>query len=320
MNSPKTSSPDESENIYAERRSLSTALNALLVETRSVMPAAGSTGLPLILVIAAMCFLASLALGAALSVADVTSSWTRDLSGAITVEIKPTDATSDVTQIDSALKLLRSTEGVLTAHVLSRADITALLEPWLGQGNVTNDLPLPNLIDVRINPDAPPDLDTLAQNLTADVPGAEVDTHRQWQTQLLHAANAAEWLAYAVLIVVASTMVAIITFATRAGLSANKEVVEVLHLTGARDRFIAAEVQRHFLHLGLRGGAIGLALSIATFVLLGAQEGAANMFLVPVYGLKLEYYPALICVPLAAAFVAVITARMTVLRTLHRLL
>lgn len=312
--------PEEPESVYAERRSLGSRLLALMVETRSVMPAAGSTGLSLVLVIAAMCFLASLALGAALSVADVTSSWTRDLSGAITIEVKPTDSMSPDVQMNAALNLLNATQGVVSARALSKADITALLEPWLGQGNVTNDLPLPNLIDVRIDPNATPDLDALAQSLSKAVPGAEVDTHRQWQTQLLHAARAAEWLAYAVLIVVASTMIAIITFATRAGLSANKEVVEVLHLTGARDRFIAAEVQRHFLHLGLRGGMIGLLMSVATFLLLGAQDGAANMFLVPTYGLKLEYYPALICVPLAAALVAVVTARMTVLRTLHRLL
>ena len=320
MTDPQTNQQDDVESVYAERRSLGAAIHALLVETRSVMPAAGSTGLPLVLVIAAMCFLASLALGAALSVADVTASWTRDLSGALTIEVKPSDAMAPDAQLSAALELLTSTPGVLSARTLSKADITALLEPWLGQGNVTDDLPLPNLIDVRIDPNAPPDLESLAQNLASAVPGAEVDTHRQWQAQLLHAARAAEWLAYAVLIVVASTMVAIITFATRAGLSANKEVVEVLHLTGARDRFIAAEVQRHFLHLGLRGGIIGLFLSIATFLLLGAQNGAANMFLVPTYGLKLEYYPTLICVPLAAALVAVITARVTVLRTLHRLL
>jgi len=303
-----------------ERRSLGAALNALLVETRSVMPAAGSTGLSLVLVIAAMCFLASLALGAALSVADVTSGWTRDLSGAITIEIKPSDAMTPEAQMSAALKLLNSTEGIVSARPLSKADITALLEPWLGQGNVTDDLPLPNLIDVRIDPISPPDLNILAQNLATAVPNGEVDTHRQWQSELLRAARTAEWLAYAVLIVITSTMVAIITFATRAGLSANKEVVEVLHLTGARDRFIAAEVQRHFLHLGFRGGLLGLLLSIATFLLLGAQDGAANMFLVPTYGLKPEYYPALICVPLAAALVAVMTARVTVLRTLHRLL
>lgn len=302
------------------RAGFGATLTSLLVETRSVMPAAGATGLSLILVIAAMCFLASLALGAALSVAHVTSEWTRDLSGALTVEIKPSQTMKPDEQTKAVLDILQATNGVLSARALTDADTTALLEPWLGKGNVTDDLPLPRLVDVRIDPAAPPDLDALARSIADAVPGAEVDTHRQWQAQLMRAARAAEWLAYAVLAVIAATTVAIVTFATRAGLSANREVVEVLHLTGARDRFIAAEVQRHFLHLGLRGGVIGLLLSVAAFLALGAQGGAASMFLVPVTGLRLEYYPALVGVPLAAALVAVVTARVTVLRTLHRLL
>jgi cell division transport system permease protein len=223
-------------------------------------------------------------------------------------------------QMKTTLKLLTSSPGVLSAEPLSKAELTSLLEPWLGKGNVTDDLPLPRLIDIRINPASPPDFDQLAQVLAAAVPGAELDTHRQWQAEMMKAARAAEWLAYAVLAVVGATMIAIVIFATRAGLSANREVVEVLHLTGARDRFIAAEVQRHFLHLGLRGGMIGWLLSILTFLALGLQGSGASMFVVPVSGLKLEYYPALICVPFAASFVAVLTARITVIRTLHRLL
>tara|TARA_R110000824_G_scaffold118960_2_gene271512 strand:+ start:129919 stop:130893 length:975 start_codon:yes stop_codon:yes gene_type:complete len=320
--SPAATSSDESNDLEAEseKRGLLTIFHALLVETRSVMPAAGATGLPLVLVIAAMCFLASLALGAALSVADVTNNWTRDLQGALTIEIVASDAMDADTQTATALDLLSSAPGIISARALSRADIDALLEPWLGKGNVTDDLPLPRLIDIRIDSETPPDLDALALRLAEAVPGAELDTHRQWQAQMMHAARAAEWLAYAVLAVVAATMIAIVTFATRAGLSANREVVEVLHLTGARDNFIAAEVQRHFLHLGLRGGMIGLIFSVATFLALALQGSEASIFLVPVTGLRLEYYPALLGVPLAAALVSVVTARITVLRTLHRLL
>jgi cell division transport system permease protein len=302
------------------RRQLLAILKALLVETRSVMPAAGATGLSLVLVIAAMCFLASLALGAALSVAHVTDDWTSELSGALTVEIKPSTTMEPDEQIRAVLYILSQGEGIISARALSQEDMAALLEPWLGTGNVTEDLPLPHLIDVRIDADNPPDLAALSDAISQAAPGAVLDTHRQWQAQLLSAARAAEWLAYAVLCVVAATMIAIVTFATRAGLSANREVVEVLHLTGARDRFIAAEVQRHFLHLGFRGGLIGLVLSIATFILLALQSGGASMFMVPISGLRLEYYPALIGVPLAAALVSVLTARITVMRTLHRLL
>ena len=303
--------PDPAPTFHSERRGAGAALAGLLVETRSVMPAAGATGISLVLVIAAMCFLASLALGAALSVDRVASDWTSDLSGALTVQIKPSPDTAPEEQVDAVMLLLDRTPGILSARALSRADTEALLEPWLGTGH---------LIDIRVDAAAPPDLEALSRNIAAAAPGATLDTHHQWRAELRRAARAATFLAYGILVAVAATTIAIVTFATRAGLSANREVVEVLHLIGARDRFIAAEVQRHFLHLGFRGGLIGLALSVATFLLLNVTNGGNGLFMVPISGLRPEHYPVLAAVPFAAAAVAVLTARITVMRSLERML
>lgn len=312
--------PDPAPTFHSEPRGFGAALAGLLVETRSVMPAAGATGLSLVLVIAAMCFLASLALGAALSVDRVASDWTNDLAGALTVQIKPSPDTSPEEQIDAVMTVLDRTPGILSAAALSRAETEALLEPWLGVGNVTADLPLPRLVDIRIDASTPPDLAALAADIAAAAPGATLDTHRQWRAELRRAARAASLLAYGILAAVAATTIAIVTFATRAGLSANREVVEVLHLIGARDRFIAAEVQRHFLHLGFRGGLIGLALSVATFLALNLTGGGDGLFMLPISGLQPEHYPVLAAVPFAAAAVAVLTARITVMRSLERML
>ena len=94
--------PDPAPTFHSEPRGFGAALAGLLVETRSVMPAAGATGLALVLVIAAMCFLASLALGAALSVERVASDWTR-ISPALTVQIKPSPDTPPEEQIDAVM-------------------------------------------------------------------------------------------------------------------------------------------------------------------------------------------------------------------------
>ncbi len=303
-----------------EERGFGGALAAMLVETRSVMPAAGATGLPLMLVVAAMCFLAGLALGAALSVGDKAGEWTSDISGSLTVELRPSKEMEPEEQIDATMAVLAETPGILSATPLPREDTAALLEPWLGEGAVTDDLPLPRLVDIRIDRDAPPDLSALAIDIAAAAPGASLDTHRQWRSELMSAARSAEWLAYGVLAVVAGTTIAIVVFATRAGLSANREVVEVLHLIGARDSFIAAEVQRHFLHLGFRGGLIGTALAALTFLALGLAGGTGDMFLVAASGLAAENYPYLLAIPFAAALVTVTTARLTVFNTLERML
>lgn len=303
-----------------EGRGPGAALASLLVETRSVMPAAGATGVPLMLVVAAMCFLASLALGAALSVNDKAREWSSDISGSLTVELRSMRDVAAEDQIDAVMSVLAVTPGIVSATPLRREETAALLEPWLGQGLVSDDLPLPGLIDIRIDNESPPDLSQLAIDIAAATPGASLDTHRQWRGELMSAARSATWLAFGVLAVVAGTTMAIVIFATRAGLSANRDVVEVLHLIGARDRFIASEVQRHFLHLGFRGGLIGTAVGAATFLLLGITGGAGDMFLVAASGLAIEHYPALLAIPFAAAFVTLITARLTVLRSLEHML
>ena len=67
-------------------------------------------------------------------------------------------------------------------------------------------------------------------------------------------------------LVIAATMLSV-TFATRAAMATNRPVIEVLHFIGAKNSFIAGHFQRHFLRLGLRGGAIGGGGAIALFAL-----------------------------------------------------
>ena len=67
-------------------------------------------------------------------------------------------------------------------------------------------------------------------------------------------------------LVLIATMLSV-TFATNAAMAANRPVIEVLHLIGAKDAFIAGHFQRHFLKLGLKGGAIGGGAALALFAL-----------------------------------------------------
>ncbi len=68
-----------------------------------------------------------------------------------------------------------------------------------------------------------------------------------------------------VLVIVATILS--VTFATRAAMATNRPVIEVLHFIGARNSFITGHFQRHFLRLGLKGGAIGGGGAIALFAL-----------------------------------------------------
>jgi len=72
--------------------------------------------------------------------------------------------------------------------------------------------------------------------------------------------------------VLAAAMMSVM-FATRGAMAANRQIIEVLHIIGAKDGFIAAEFQRHFLLLGLKGGALGGGIAMVLFALVGMTSG-----------------------------------------------
>ena len=76
------------------------------------------------------------------------------------------------------------------------------------------------------------------------------------------------------LVLISLTTIAIVVFATRAALDCRTAmIVEVLHLIGAYDGFIAVQVQRHFLQLALKGGLIGGLAGAITFTALNLADG-----------------------------------------------
>ena len=52
-------------------------------------------------------------------------------------------------------------------------------------------------------------------------------------------------------------------------MASNRPIVEVLHFVGAKEAYIAGQFQRHFLGLGLTGGAIGGIAAMAFLALAG---------------------------------------------------
>ncbi|HRX38797.1 MAG TPA: hypothetical protein P5072_05120, partial [Parvularculaceae bacterium] len=134
------------------------------------------------------------------------------------------------------------------------------------------------------------------------------------------AARSGQLMAFAVFILVMGAGCAISVFAARAGLAANREIVSILHLVGATDDFVANQVQRRFLVLGLRGTFAGLALAMLTLGLtsLLMRAGGGPSGFLPSIKLGPQLFFTLLIVPIALCLVTAATARLTVLRTLSK--
>lgn len=276
--------------------------------------------------IAPMVFLCAVALAGALILNTLIGRWNRDVSGTLTVEIAaaPGDAAESAAatrqRVEQAEALLSATPGIAQAHALTQTQLVALLEPWLGNTDLLKELPLPALIDVTVNPEARPDLADLSQRLSKAIPGASLDDHRAWLSRLIGISRSIEGLAVVVVILIGGITSAVVVYATRTGMAVHQDVIEVLHLVGATDDYIARQFADRAFTLGLRGGLFGLGLIIpVTTVLAYTTRRIEGGFLADL-SLPVPGWVAVLLLPLAAALLAMITARLTVHGSLARML
>jgi len=282
-----------------------------------LMPQGGG-GMALRVVVAGMCYLACLALGGALMTSQASRAWTADLDRALSIQVVPRAGVDVAAETQAVVALLEAHPAIAEVDVLPPSASAALIEPWLGGAGALTGLPIPRLIHADVVPGTSVDLDLLRVELAATAPNATLDSHARWRDELARAAAVVELMGAGILALVALTTAAIVVFATRAALAANRDTVEVLHLIGARDGFIAGEVQHHFLRTGVKAGLTGWAAAALTFLLFGvsADTGAGAVSLLPHVQLPWHHYAVLLLVPVSATALTALAARMTVMRAL----
>ena len=269
-------------------------------------------------IIALMVYLAAMGGVTMIWLGDTLRQWDATLSSSLTLQI-PADASQ--ARIDTAVAAVKQTKGVISARLLQPEETAKLLQPWLGTSVPISSLPLPHLADVQIDPHATIDYTALRQQLDSIVPNAHLDSNRNWLGGVREFALRIEGVISAGVIVVTALIVAIIVFTARIGLAIHRSVIELLHLLGAQDSYIARQFQVHALSLGLRGGIIGGIAAALTVVVIGP---AARVLELPVpiaaYGIfDWRIWLLLIVTGLIAGAVAMVTARIAVLRQLARM-
>lgn len=272
-------------------------------------------------IIAVMVYLAALAAAGAMGMAGAVSGWTAAMSGTLTVQVLADRAGKPASQaaLSKIAGLLRATPGVARVTIIDERSSRALLEPWLGRGRLTSELPIPRLIGVQLKPNVTLDMAKLAKRLRAGGPTVILADHRQWLGNLLKLARTMEILALIVLGLGAAICIAAVVLAARGGLAIHHRVAEILHLLGARDRFIAGQFERQALRHGLTGGLIGLALAVLTLLALGRLLGEVQLFGISAIAFGPGHWLALAALVPGVTLIAMASARITVLRALARM-
>lgn len=302
-------------------------LRGLMLQRVHLIPSETIAGRSLVTVIAIMTFLAALTAGCAVLVREASQDWSSLVAREMTIQVKPSlgrDMEKDLRAVEA---VVRGHAGVDLVRTFSQKESAQMLEPWLGPGLDLKELPVPRLIVIKSKAAGRSDIEALKVKVTQAVPNAILDNHRLWIERL---STMSRWLvgvALAILVLVLVSMMMAVNFATRGAMAGNREIIDVLHFVGAEDRYVARQFQRHFLLLGLQGGAIGGLAAILVFLITGYMlsawsaspggEQVASLF--GTFSLSAAGYIAIVAISVGAALLTALASRMAVVRRLEHL-
>ncbi len=292
-------------------------ISRLLMRRESLLPRDGGGEPWLVSLIAVLCFLACLAAVGALAADRAAHGWSGQLRAEATVQVRPRVGETGAEAAARAAETLAGVPGVAEAQAMDRKTAEALLRPWVGDA-VLPDLPLPFLVTVRLDQAAPASAVSLGRALARAGLDATVDDHSLWRGEVERSANLITLLAAAAFLLTAAAAGAAVVYATRAGMAAQRALIQTLSLNGASDGTIAGLFQRRYALLAALSGAIGAGLAmglVAALRFVGGADGVTP-------ALPLAWSDALWlspCPPLAAtvAFVAAHFAALARLKGRH---
>ena len=254
--------------------------------------------------------LATLSLAVGMVMSSAAESLQRSLSGTLTVQVPAGLEQQSATE--SIIEILRATPNIRDVREIPDREINEALEPWLGAQTPILDLPLPALVDVAIESGKTVDIQVLTKRLTAVAPGTVVEEHSMWLGRLMDITNTVETVSMSVMFLVLISVVITVVFSTRTWMAVNREAVEVLHLIGAQDSYIAHQFQKHTFWLSSVGAAGGFALGTSFVLLIQFYiSRLSDSFLLDLT-LRDIQWAALCLLPAAAIIIVIATVGFTV--------
>lgn len=280
----------------------------------------------LILLIALMTFLAVMTLSASFALGDMARRWSSGLENRLTIEI-PAEISngdlrtpSDINYLSNKVaESLESDPNIKNFNIMDPAEIKGLISPWLGEGLILNDIPLPGLIAVEMRIGNEDNVRKLNEKIVKINKDIKLDTHESWLNDILRLTRSLKFSSALVTLIIALTAISAIAGAVRSRMAEHKADVELLHLMGASDIYITRQFQRHAFILALQGALTGTAIGGLVLLLIGFSTGGGEPGLIPDFHLKFMQIVALLLLPGAACLIASVAARFTVLRVLSQI-
>lgn len=220
----------------------------------------------LIFLVAAMTFLAALTITGVYGNHLLIKRWNTGAASVVILQLLDPDKPAQNSNRDfvgnrenSIMAFLQTQSDLASFHKLSAQEINELLSPWL-HGNAEDfALPLPAIFELHLK-----DNKTVSANLLKGLreiaPDIIIEQSDFWKQRLNSLASSLQSCAFFALLIVVSVHIVVIALTTRTGLIACRQAIEILHILGASDYYIAQRFSHRNAYLTFIGSLIGCIL------------------------------------------------------------
>lgn len=267
-------------------------------------------------------FLFSVTMAGVLAVNSMIGKWNDGAMNTFTVQVMPvTDNETAATtegEIEKVVNFLRKQNGIENVSPLDDEMHEKLIRPWLGDGVDIKSLTMPRLIDVQVARRNKINFDNLAAKLTEVSEYASLDSHKLWLGKLIKFANSLKSLACIVLLIVMTICAVSIFYATKTSLGLHRDIIEILHLMGAKDTYIAQQYARRAAVLSGISGALGFVAAIVVIWGIAHISQDLEGGIIKEAGLTMFSWFKILLIPFMVSALATLTSYLAVKNTLEK--
>lgn len=265
---------------------------------------------PTLYVIAIMTFAMVVVAAAGLALANAAGIVSRGVDSRFAIQV------DDSAALPRVLQAVRSAPGVRSAEPVPEAQMRRTLERWLGPGGLSQELPVPALVNVDLAPGT--DSAALGRRIERSAPGTRFVAHGQVVRPLLNSLRVLQWLALALVALMALATSAVVVLATRGAFDTHRSTIDIMHGLGATDRQVTSLFQRKIALDALFGALAGGAAAALVLLVLGGGASALAGALAGGPPLSATDIMILALLPAAAVVLAALVARAAVLSALRQ--
>lgn len=280
----------------------------------------------LTLLICLMSFLSVLSFSGTFALNNMTHRWSSGLENKVTIEISPETTDNQILPHDIVQKETQSLYNKLSNHpnikqatLLGHEDIQNLISPWIGNDLTLADIPLPGLISIDLKNSDPQSIEKLKNDISSYSQQAQLETHNEWFSDLMRFANTLKTLALIIALIVTATTVIAIVAGMKTRLIIHTKEIQLLHNMGAHDKYIARQLERHATKISLKGSCAGVLIGLIFSTIIAFISNQSGTPLIPSLTIGSFNIVGILCIPLMIALIAIISTRITVLRSLAKM-